>query len=85
MRPSEAGHYRLGRELPHPPCYACGFAAMCRDRRLACAPFVSFVETGTFNRDANRRPTPALFRTLFPQLQGDHRADDDTADCHADR
>jgi len=48
-----------------PPCMACGFARMCRDQRLACAVFTSFVDRGQFDRNAQRRPTSKTYQALF--------------------
>ena len=64
MRASEPGRYTV--ELPVPPCHACGFSTMCRVQRLACETFRDFVDAGTFDRDAPRRPTRAIYRLIFP-------------------
>ena len=64
MRANEAARYIV--ELPDPPCRACGFATMCREQRLACATFRAFVDAGSFDRDAPRRPTSAIYRLIFP-------------------
>lgn len=47
------------------PCVACGFTRMCRDQRLACAVFITFVDRGQFDRNAPRRPTSKNYQTLF--------------------
>ncbi len=47
------------------PCDTCGFTRTCREQRLACEPFATFVATGRVDRDAPRRPTRATFRSVF--------------------
>lgn len=64
MRASEPAHYLA--QIPDPPCVGCGMALLCRRDRIACDPFAAYVNEGTFDRDAPRRPTSVMFERLFP-------------------
>lgn len=63
MRASEPGHYNTAQA--DPPCVTCGFSTMCRVQRLACETFRDFVDAGTYDRDAPRRPTRTIYRAIF--------------------
>lgn len=50
--------------LMAPTCQGCSLATVCRDRKLACAVFARWVETGrtsTAKREANR----AMYERVF--------------------